>query len=105
MNRTRLRTVVVVTLATTIAIAFTRESLDAQRVEAQVEVLRAAEAPANAIWLDSLDLTKMVQRRGTPRAGAYGGGNGRDAPAPLRLANVVYPHGIGISRSTSSSSN
>jgi alpha-galactosidase len=63
------------------------------------EVLTATEAPPNAIWLDSLDLTKMVQRRQTPRAGATlagGGGRGRGAtPSPITLGGVVYPHGIG----------
>jgi alpha-galactosidase len=63
------------------------------------DVLTATEAPPNAIWLDSLDLTKMVQRRQTPRAGATlagGGGRGRGAtPSPIRLGGVTYPHGIG----------
>jgi alpha-galactosidase len=62
------------------------------------DVLRGTDAPANAIWLDSLDLTKMVQRRQTPRAGATlagGGGRGRGAAAPITLGGVVYPHGIG----------
>src|SRR5262245_47477282 len=61
--------------------------------------LRATDAPPNAIWIDSLDLTKMVQRRQTPRAGgtlAGGGGRGRGgAPTPITLGGVVYPHGIG----------
>jgi alpha-galactosidase len=54
--------------------------------------LRAAEAPANAIWLDSLDLAKMVQRRGTPRVGKSGAGRGT---SPLVLGGVEYVHGIG----------
>ena len=29
----------------------------------------AGAPPTNAVWLDSLDLSKMVQRRQTPRAG------------------------------------
>jgi alpha-galactosidase len=58
------------------------------------EALRANDAPVNAIWLDSLDLSKMVQRRGTPRAGRSGSGRG-DNPPPLSLGGVVYPHGIG----------
>jgi len=95
MTRTRIGAFVVVALAVTLAIAIARARLDAQRIESQADVLRAAEAPANALWLDGLDLTKMVQRRGTPRAGGYGGASGRGAPPPLTLANVVYPHGIG----------
>src|SRR4051812_1101602 len=54
--------------------------------------LRGADAPPNAVWLDGLDLTKMVQRRGTPRAGKSGGGRGSN---PLTLGGVVYQHGIG----------
>ncbi len=64
-----------------------------------------AELPAHAIWLDSLDLSKMVQRRQTPRAGqtlARGrGGRGAAAPAPgtpqspIVLGGVQYKHGIG----------
>ena len=52
-------------------------------------------APANAIWLDGLDLSKMVQRRGTPRAGRSGAGRRGGEPPPLSLGGVVYPHGIG----------
>ena len=58
------------------------------------KVLTAAEPPAGAIWLDSLDLTRMVQRRGTPRAGKSGSGRGNNPP-PLSLAGVTYQHGIG----------
>jgi alpha-galactosidase len=56
--------------------------------------LAGAEPPAGAIWLDSLDLTKMVQRRGTPRAGKSGSGRGNNPP-PLMLGGVRYEHGIG----------
>lgn len=51
--------------------------------------LRANEPPANAIWLDSLDLTKMEQQYGEPRAGKSVDGNF------LTLNGIVYPHGIG----------
>ena len=63
--------------------------------------------PAHAVWLDSLDLSKMVQRRQTPRAGqtlARGRGRGAGAGAgagtagaatPITLGGVAYPHGIG----------
>jgi alpha-galactosidase len=46
------------------------------------------------MWLDSLDLSKMVQRRGTPRAGRSGAGRGNNPP-PLILGGVTYAHGIG----------
>jgi len=75
-------------------------------------VMTANDPPPNAIWLDSLDLSKMVQRRQTPRAGgtlARGrGGRGTAAPAaqpagrgtapvptPIVLGGITYPHGIG----------
>jgi alpha-galactosidase len=76
-----------------------------------LEQLRAADAPAGAMWIDSLDLSRMVQRRQTPRAGrtlasagrgraaapggaAPAGGRGPQGP-PISLGGVVYPHGIG----------
>jgi alpha-galactosidase len=76
------------------------------RQQPDLQAVMAAEAaPPNAIWLDSLDLSKMVQRRQTPRAGATlarargrgaGRGQGRGAaPSPITLGGVVYPHGIG----------
>jgi alpha-galactosidase len=51
--------------------------------------LSAAEAPADALWLDSLDVSKILQGWGEPRAGRSVDGN------PLKLKGVVYPHGIG----------
>jgi alpha-galactosidase len=59
--------------------------------------IRGAEAPANGVWLDSLDLSKMVQRRGTPRVGksGAGGGRGNQTAPPLKLGGVTYEHGIG----------
>lgn len=56
--------------------------------------LTGEDAPDGAIWLDSLDLSRMVQRRGTPRAGRSGAGRGNNPP-PLSLGGVVYRHGIG----------
>src|SRR5262245_36656172 len=41
------------------------------------------------VWLDSLDLTKLSQRRGAPRAGK----SIRDLP--ITLGGVVHEHGIG----------
>ena len=79
------------------ATVFAIAHLDARRQAQELEVMRGADAPANAIWLDSLDLTKMVQRRGTPRAGRYGGGGGRGGgtPPPITLGGQTYVHGIG----------
>src|SRR5262245_31264051 len=53
------------------------------------DVLTAAEAPPGAIWVESIGLDRMTQRRGLPRAGR----TVRDAP--ISLASRVYPHGIG----------
>ena len=81
-------------------------ALHAARAQQDLELLRGADAPPNAIWIDSLDLSKMVQRRQTPRAGrslAGGRGGGRAAAgqpaapagAPITLGGVTYAHGIG----------
>src|SRR5262249_729214 len=51
--------------------------------------LRATDPPPGAIWLESLDLGKIVQGFGHPHAGRSVDGN------PLTLRDVVYPHGIG----------
>src|SRR5262245_13961867 len=85
--------------------ATTAAAVSAARDQQDLEMLRAAEAPPNAIWIDSLDLSKMVQRRQTPRAGrslAGGRGGGRGAGeaggpqgAPIQLGGVTYAHGIG----------
>ncbi len=60
-------------------------------------VITGADAPPNGVWLDALDLTRMVQRRGTPRVGKSGasGGRGNPTPPPLKLGGVTYEHGIG----------
>jgi len=55
----------------------------------EADLLRASDPPPNAIWVDSLDLRKMVQRRQTPRAGRSLRNN------PMTLNGVVYQHGIG----------
>ena len=96
---------VLVALATTVLSSSQQDTLRA--------AMTASEPPAGAIWLDSLDLTKMVQRRQTPRAGqtlARGRGRGAGAaaapqpqgraagaaaPTPITLGGVTYPHGIG----------
>jgi alpha-galactosidase len=76
--------------------------LDAARQAQELEVLRGADAPPNAIWIDTLDLSKMVQRRQTPRArgSLAGGGRGRVAGGaaalpPIVLGGVTYQRGIG----------
>ena len=51
--------------------------------------LTAQDAPANALWLDSLNLANVTQDYGSPHAGKSVDGN------PLTLSGVVYPHGIG----------
>ena len=45
----------------------------------------------NAVWVESLDLTKMSKRgKWATNAGKSTGGN------PIKLAGVVYPHGVGM---------
>src|SRR5580765_414823 len=89
------------------SVAFAGGALIAgQQTDSRAAMTSAGAAPSNAIWLDSLDLSKMVQRRQTPRAGqtlARGRGGrrsgqpGATAPATpqITLGGVVYPHGIG----------
>ena len=77
----------------------------ARASQQEIDLLRGTDAPPNAIWLDSLDLSKMVQRRQTPRAGrslAGGSGGRRGAGgaagppgSPITLGGVTYQHGIG----------
>ncbi len=49
----------------------------------------AQDAPANGLWVETLDLSKMTVGFGTPSAGKSIDGH------PLTLGGVVYPHGIG----------
>ncbi len=51
--------------------------------------LSAETLPANAIRLESLDLSLMTQEYGTPHAGRS------VDDAPLKLKGQVYPHGVG----------
>ncbi len=51
--------------------------------------LHAQDAPANAIWLDTLNMSNASQDYGTPHAGKSVDSN------PLILNGVTYPHGLG----------
>jgi alpha-galactosidase len=64
-------------------------SIVAVEAATAAEMLRAEQAPRNAIWVETLDLSKMAQRRGEPRAAR----SIRDQP--IRLGGLTYPHGIG----------
>src|SRR6476646_10963350 len=82
------------------SVAFAGGALIAgQQTDSRAAMTSAGAAPVNAVWLDSLDLSKMVQRRQTPRAGqtlARGRGRGgTPATTPIVLGGVTYPHGIG----------
>jgi alpha-galactosidase len=54
-----------------------------------VELLRRAQAPPNGLWLEEVALGVMEQDWGEPQAGKTVDRN------PLRLKDVVYPHGVG----------
>jgi hypothetical protein len=62
------------------------------------DTLRAEQPPAGAMWVESIDLSRMAQRRGTPRAGR----SIRDLP--ITLGGVTYPHASAHDRSVNSSS-
>jgi alpha-galactosidase len=51
--------------------------------------LRGADAPADAVWLDTLDLANVTQDYGSPHAGKSVDSH------PLTLGGVAYPHGLG----------
>src|SRR6266542_2763444 len=53
------------------------------------QALRASDAPANAIWLDSLDLSRGAIRRPRGQRGGLPPG-----PLKLNLGGVEYPHGV-----------
>lgn len=53
------------------------------------ETLRQAEPPANAIWLETLDLRRMTAGYGSARRARSIDNN------PLTLGGIVYPHGVG----------
>lgn len=52
-------------------------------------LILSAPAAAETVWLDSLDLSRMTQRRGTPQANKALGGT------PLTMEGKVYARGIG----------
>ena len=88
MLRMMLGGVIAVALAALVGVA---------RVETQDQTaLRAADPPANGVWVDSLDLSQAQIRR--PRAGR--GARGQAAPTtpapPLTfsLGGIVYPHAV-----------
>ena len=66
------KTLCVPVLAAAIAVVAAFRPGAAEPTQQEIDVLRGADAPPNAIWIDSLDLSKMVQRRQTPRAGDAG---------------------------------
>jgi alpha-galactosidase len=60
-----------------------------QSTAGDLDDLRASQPPAGAIWVDELELSRLSQRRGTPRAGLTIRGK------PIVLGGHTYPHGIG----------
>ncbi|MCJ7627929.1 MAG: NPCBM/NEW2 domain-containing protein, partial [Longimicrobiales bacterium] len=55
--------------------------------------IQGEEPPPGGVWVETLGLDAMFQRRGRPLAGGSPGGRGE--PRPITLGGVVYPHGIG----------
>ena len=51
--------------------------------------LQSETAPANGVWLESLDISLMNQQWGYARARKSVDGN------PLKIGGTVYPHGVG----------
>src|SRR5579871_5592574 len=66
-----------------------QESASSTSQESLTAELRGAQPPANAMWVERLDLRQMSQDWGTPQRGRSVDRN------PLTLKGVVYPHGIG----------
>ena len=60
-----------------------------QDTSAETELVRSQQAPANGVWLETLNLNNMTQDFGSPHKGASVDGK------PLTLGGVVYPHGVG----------
>jgi alpha-galactosidase len=54
-----------------------------------VPAIEAGAPAVDTIWVETLDLDRMVQRRGRPQAAKTVRGK------PITLGGVVYPHGIG----------
>ncbi len=55
----------------------------------EAAALQGTEAPASALWADTLNLATILQDYGSPHAGRSVDNN------PLKLHGIVYPHGIG----------
>ncbi len=60
-----------------------------QDTSAETELVRSQQAPANGVWLETLNLNNMSQDYGTPHRRKTVDNN------PLTLGGVVYPHGVG----------
>ncbi len=63
--------------------------------------LPGSQPASNAIWVDSLDLTKAIGRTPRPGQAAIGGRGGRAGqpappPTPITLDGTVYQHGLGV---------
>jgi alpha-galactosidase len=61
----------------------------AQGTPDDAAILRGVETPANAVRLETLDLSRMTAGWGQPQAGKS------CEQKPLTLGGVVYPHGVG----------
>src|SRR5262249_13342862 len=84
--RTRYLLTTAIAVVAALGLAILSESWSSRAQEP--DTLRASDPPANAIWVDGLDLSKMSQERPPARAGKS------VRNTPLQLNGVVYPHGI-----------
>ena len=85
---TRSRAALIVSVATALAlVAGGARPAPAQGFDPAV--LRGADAPPDALWLEQLDFSTMTSGWGTPLAGKTVESN------PLLLGRVLYPRGIG----------
>ena len=64
-------------------------AIGAQQSIAPTEVLNPKDPPANAIWLETLDLSKIEQGFGEARAAHSVENN------PIKINTVTFPHGVG----------
>src|SRR6476659_7802416 len=87
------------TVAFIVALACAAGVAGARAAQSQeADALRAADAPANAVFVDTLDLSAVTATVIRPNRGRGAGRGGEPAappPAPMyMLGGVAYPHAV-----------